>query len=264
MEERRNTLLRIALIMAIIAALFAFRLPPIDHSAGKAGGVYDGSGTELSPETVHALPEAMTFTSEENAITVKATVKPDTIRNKSVDWIVDFENPAATWAKGKTASDYVSVTPESDGAATAKVRCLKSFGERIVIKVISRADPDVSAQCKVDYYGKADSVQLYFRLGNADEEIRKRSNSAEERRKAANSTTLKMKRPLSGAAGARSNVRTVCRRRSARRRQIFRRLYKIGFVLVRIDRIGHAGIYKLRRKKRLYGHRAQKRKDRCG
>ena len=169
MEERRNILLRIALIMAIIVALFAFRLPPIDHSAGKAGGVYDGSGTELSPGTVHALPEVMTFTSEENAITVKATVKPDTIRNKSVDWIVDFENPAAAWAKGKTASDYVSVTPESDGAATAKVRCLKSFGERILIKVISRADPDVSAQCKVDYYGKADSVQLYFRLGNADE-----------------------------------------------------------------------------------------------
>ena len=61
MEERRNTLLRIALIMAIIAALFAFRLPPIDHSAGKAGGVYDGSGTELSPGTVHALPESAFF-----------------------------------------------------------------------------------------------------------------------------------------------------------------------------------------------------------
>lgn len=57
MEERRNILLRIALIMAIIVALFAFRLPPIDHSAGKAGGVYDGSGTELSPETFTPCPK---------------------------------------------------------------------------------------------------------------------------------------------------------------------------------------------------------------
>lgn len=80
-----------------------------------------------------------------------ATITPENADNKAVDWTVAFVNPASEWATGKTVTDYVTVTPESDGALKATVKCLKAFGEQIKVLVKSRENSEISAECTVDF-----------------------------------------------------------------------------------------------------------------
>lgn len=83
-----------------------------------------------------------------------ATVEPNYAANKAVDWSVAFVNASSEWATGKTVTDYVTVTPESDGALKATVKCLKAFGEQVKVTVMSRDNADASASCLVDYKQK--------------------------------------------------------------------------------------------------------------
>lgn len=83
-----------------------------------------------------------------------ATVEPNYAANKAVDWSVAFVEAGSEWATGKTVTDYVTVTPESDGALKATVKCLKAFGEQIKVTVTSRDNADASASCLVDYKQK--------------------------------------------------------------------------------------------------------------
>ena len=83
-----------------------------------------------------------------------ATITPENADNKAVDWTVAFVNPASEWATGKTVTDYVTVTPESDGALKATVKCLKAFGEQIKVTVTSRDNAEASASCLIDYKQK--------------------------------------------------------------------------------------------------------------
>ncbi len=83
-----------------------------------------------------------------------ATVEPNYAANKAVDWSVAFVNASSEWATGKTVTDYVTVTPESDGALKATVKCLKAFGEQVKVTVTSRDNAEVSASCLVDYEQK--------------------------------------------------------------------------------------------------------------
>lgn len=87
----------------------------------------------------------------ETAYTLTATITPSNATNKSVDWSVAFVNPSSAWAKGKTVTDYVTVTPTSDGALTANVECLQAFGDQIKVTVTSRVSDTISAACTVDY-----------------------------------------------------------------------------------------------------------------
>lgn len=96
----------------------------------------------------------------ETAYQLTATITPDTAVDKTVDWSVAFVNPASAWATGKTVTDYVTVTPTSDGALTANVECLEAFGETVIITVTSRDNPEVSATCRVDYAKKLTGVSL--------------------------------------------------------------------------------------------------------
>lgn len=121
--------------------------------------VTDGDGNNLSGNKVYEMPQKMVFsapamqTSENTTkeITVTATVTPDEAANKLVDWSVSFKNASSTWAKNKTVTDYVTVTPTSDGALSAKVTCKEAFGEQIILTCASRAYPDVTASCTIDF-----------------------------------------------------------------------------------------------------------------
>lgn len=83
-----------------------------------------------------------------------ATITPADATNKKVDWSIAFKSASSTWAKGKTVTDYVTITPTSDGALTATVTCKKAFGEQIIITVKSREVSEVSATATVDYEKK--------------------------------------------------------------------------------------------------------------
>lgn len=87
----------------------------------------------------------------ESAYTLTATVYPEDASNKALDWIVSFVDPSASWAVGKTVTDYVTVTPTSDGALTAVVANVEAFGAQMEVKATSRDNPEVSATCTVDY-----------------------------------------------------------------------------------------------------------------
>jgi hypothetical protein len=96
----------------------------------------------------------------ESAYTLTATVLPADATDKTVDWTVAFADPASEWATGKTVTDYVTVTPTSDGALTATVTCLEDFGEQIIVTVTSRNNPEAKATCTVDYRKRVESFYI--------------------------------------------------------------------------------------------------------
>ena len=130
--------------------------------------VTDGDGNVMESGKVYAMPANMVFAATaaepsdaKDGITLKATIDPDTAANQNVDWSVSFVNPSSSWASGKTVTDYVTVTPISDGALTATVQCLKAFGEQIKITVTSRANEYATAECTVDYARRITDFTFY-------------------------------------------------------------------------------------------------------
>lgn len=94
----------------------------------------------------------------ESAQQLTATITPANATNKEVDWSVAWVNASSAWANGKTVTDYVTVTPTSDGALTANVECKQAFGEQVVVTVTSRQNTEASATATVDYAKRVISV----------------------------------------------------------------------------------------------------------
>jgi hypothetical protein len=93
-------------------------------------------------------------TQSESARLLTAVVTPDYASNKLVDWSIRWANPSSDWATGKTVTDYITVTPTSDGALTAYVTCIQAFGEQAIVTVTSRSNSLVSTSAKIDYRKK--------------------------------------------------------------------------------------------------------------
>lgn len=87
----------------------------------------------------------------ESAQRLTATITPSNATNQKVNWTVEWKNANSTWAKGKTVTDYVTVTPTSDGALTANVECKQAFGEQVQVVCTSRQNTEASATATVDY-----------------------------------------------------------------------------------------------------------------
>ena len=128
--------------------------------------ITDENGNDLADGQIHAMPQAMVFRSStlasgaNAAVTLKATVKPDTAENKAVDWTVEWFDSSAAWANGKTVTDYVTATPSADGSVTATITCKQDFGAKIRITVTSRENPDAFASCTVDLKQKLVGVNV--------------------------------------------------------------------------------------------------------
>lgn len=164
-----------ALIFVLLAGLigtwvvlFEDDAPEEESPAQTETVVTDGEGNPMESGKVYAMPANMVFATTaaepsdaKDGITLKATIDPDTAANQNVDWSVSFVNPSSSWASGKTVTDYVTVTPTSDGALTATVQCLKAFGEQIKITVKSRANEYATAECTVDYARRITDFTFY-------------------------------------------------------------------------------------------------------
>jgi len=90
--------------------------------------------------------------------TITATVMPADAPNKLVDWSVAWidETPLAS----KNISDYIKITPKSDGSNEATVTCYKGFeGSQAVITVTTRAG-GYKASCQVNYLGIPESMTV--------------------------------------------------------------------------------------------------------
>lgn len=101
----------------------------------------------------------------ENARQLTATITPEDVSDKSVDWTIAWKNAESSWAKGKSVTEYVTLTPTSDGALTASAACLKAFGEQIIIEVKSRVNPAAKAVCTVDYMKKLLDITVTVKNG---------------------------------------------------------------------------------------------------
>lgn len=136
-------------------------------------GESEGNGVEIKSAKIPAEQYAEYGVSAlaETAYTLTATITPADATNKAVDWTVAFANPSSAWANGKTVTDYVTVTPESDGALTANVECLQDFGEQIIVTVTSRENDDISANCTVDYRKKVEDIAFYFGNSNGSRDV---------------------------------------------------------------------------------------------
>ena len=99
-------------------------------------------------------------------LTITATVSPDnSADNTGLDWSMAFKNPSSGWATGKTLADYMTLTPSGTdvaGSKTVSVKCLKPFGEQVVITATSQDNPAVSASCTADFAQRIESATLKF------------------------------------------------------------------------------------------------------
>ena len=144
--------------------------PAVETPAGETAnggaiiGESHGSGARLMSTKIAAADyeEYGVSPMAETAYTITATITPSNATNKAVDWSVAFVNASSSWASGKTVTDYVTITPTTDGALMATVECLQAFGEQVIITATSRGNTDISATATCDYVKRVDSLTAGF------------------------------------------------------------------------------------------------------
>lgn len=147
-------------------------IPPItdDGSAELENG--EQNGVQLLsakiPRVAYELNEISP--QADTAFTLTATVEPSDAVNKVVDWSVAWENEQSSWANGKEVTDYVTVTPTTDGALTARATCMQAFGEKVIITAQVRdGSDDLKATCVANYVQRFLGANFKF-LNHYDKE----------------------------------------------------------------------------------------------
>ena len=120
-------------------------------TSGMQVGEGEGNGISLMSAKI-ALEDYEEYGISENAesaVSITATITPAEADDKTVDWSIKWKNASSSWATGKTVTDYVTITPTSDGALTANAECKQAFGEQIVITCTSRMNSKATAEVTV-------------------------------------------------------------------------------------------------------------------
>ena len=139
-----------------------------DQADGGDGGMIvgesEGNGVSLmSTKIAPADYEAYGISPmAESAQQLRATITPSNATNQKVDWTVKWKNASSSWANGKTVTDYVTVTPTSDGALTANVECKQAFGEQVQVVCTSRQNTKANATATVDYAKRVTSGTINY------------------------------------------------------------------------------------------------------
>ena len=177
----KRSLLIFVLLAGLIGA-WVLLLKPEKTAPGQEGGgavITEGEGNGIKLMSVKISPENYAEYGisplADTAYQLTATIVPENATDKTVDWAIAWavppqhsggtigdEDPGSVWAMGKTVTDYVTVTPTSDGALTANVECLKDFGAQVKVTVTSRDNSEVKANCLVDYTQKLQGVKATF------------------------------------------------------------------------------------------------------
>ena len=167
-------LLIAALVLSVITKgftdwRFGKELPAVNDLTGNVVVTPQESGGAISLSIMRAPeptlePDDTDY--ESKTLTITAMVSPDnSADNTGLDWSMAFKNPASEWATGKTLSDYMTLTPSGTdvaGSKTVSVKCLKPFGEQIVITATSQDNPEVKATCTADFAQRIESATLKF------------------------------------------------------------------------------------------------------
>lgn len=182
--EKNRTIKRISAVLfavLLIAALvlsvltkgftdwqFGKELPAVNDLTGNVVVTpQESGGIRLMAEFQPEITESGDATDYEGeTLTITATVSPDnSADNTGLDWSMAFKDPSSAWATGKTLTDYMTLTPSGTDAAGSKkvsVKCLKPFGEQVVITATSQDNPEVTASCTADFAQRIESATLKF------------------------------------------------------------------------------------------------------
>ena len=95
---------------------------------------------------------------------ISATVTPATATNKKVDWTVAWADSSNT----NNVSNYVTVTPDSDGSTSATVTCKAAFSGNIVITATTRQN-GYTADCIVSFVGVPANIEIITNLTPASD-----------------------------------------------------------------------------------------------
>lgn len=126
--------------------------------------VTDDNGEIMADGTVYAMPTAMTVRaaalSNSNTVDVRieAYVYPDTAENKAVDYSVAWGT--APEHGSEPVTNYLTVTPDTDGSTLATVSCKKAFGNDKIIITVTTRDGGYTATCTVSFVGIASGITI--------------------------------------------------------------------------------------------------------
>lgn len=159
-------IIALVLVVALTAGLIAqsVTIKKLKQSQEQLQTTYatDENGNSMNNSTVYNLPKAMKFTAMALAansagisVNVTAAVEPATATNKAVDWSVMWSDSSNT----ANVTDYVTVTPASNGSTTATITCYKAFTGDILVVVTTR-EGGYTADCVVSFVGKPTSLTL--------------------------------------------------------------------------------------------------------
>ena len=104
-------------------------------------------------------PSGTTVTSPQSVdVRIEAYVYPESAANKAVDFSVAWGN--APTHGSEQVSNYLTVTPDSDGSTTATVSCKKSFGDDTIIITVTTREGGYTATCTVSFTGIASGIEI--------------------------------------------------------------------------------------------------------
>lgn len=153
--------------------------PPAEEEQTEQAAVTDGEGNAMDEDTVYPMPEKMSFSAAAFAqplaqfgepsgttvtspqsvdVRIEAYVYPESAANKAVDFSVAWGN--APTHGSEQVSNYLTVTPDSDGSTTATVSCKKSFGDDTIIITVTTREGGYTATCTVSFTGIASGIEI--------------------------------------------------------------------------------------------------------
>ena len=151
---------------------------PVEEEQTEQAAVTDGEGNAMDENIIYPMPEKMSFsaaafaeplaqfgeptgtvTSEQSVdVRIEAYVYPESAANKEVDFSVTWGN-APTHGSEKV-TNYLTVTPDSDGSTTATVSCKKAFGDDTIIITVTTREGGYTATCTVTFTGIASGIEI--------------------------------------------------------------------------------------------------------
>ena len=152
--------------------------PPAEEQTEQAA-VTDGEGNAMDEDTIYPMPEKMSFSAAAFAqplaqfgepsgttvtspqsvdVRIEAYVYPESAANKAVDFSVAWGN--APTHGSEQVSNYLTVTPDSDGSTMATVSCKKSFGDDTIVITVTTREGGYTATCMVTFTGIASGIEI--------------------------------------------------------------------------------------------------------
>ena len=154
--------------------------PPAEEEQTEQAAVVDGDGNAMDEDIVYPMPAKMSFSalalaearagdptsstvaaSEQSVeVQIEAYVMPENATNRKVDFSIAWGEGAQRSAEPVT--NYVTVTPQSDGSRIATVACKQGFGDDTILITVTTRDGGFQATCTVTFEGTPSSLKFVY------------------------------------------------------------------------------------------------------